>query len=40
MLVTEMGMVTEVRAKQYWNAKLPMLETELGMVTKGWQTDH
>ena len=32
MLVTELGIVTEVRPEQYWNAWLPMLVTELGMA--------
>ena len=32
MLVTELGMVMEVRAEQYSNALFPMLVTELGMV--------
>ena len=34
MLVTELGMVTEVRLLQPWKAELPMLVTELGMVTE------
>ena len=34
MLVTELGMVTEVRFQQPENADLPMLVTELGMVTE------
>ena len=34
MLVTELGMVTEVRLLQYSNAPRPMLVTELGMVTE------
>ena len=34
MLVTELGMVTEVKPVQYWKALLPMLVTELGMVTE------
>ena len=33
MLVTELGIVTEVRP-QYMKACVPMLVTELGMVTK------
>ena len=32
MLVTELGRVMEVRAKQFLNASYPMLVTELGMV--------
>ena len=32
MLVTELGMVMEVRALQYSNTWPPMLVTELGMV--------
>ena len=32
MLVTELGMVTEVREEQAWNASSPMLVTEWGMV--------
>ena len=32
MLVTELGMVTEVREEQLENALLPMLVTELGRV--------
>ena len=32
MLVTELGMVMEVREEQPWNAPPPMLVTELGMV--------
>ena len=32
MLVTELGMITEVREEQYSNARSPMLVTELGMV--------
>ena len=32
MLVTELGMVTEVREEQSPNAESPMLVTELGMV--------
>ena len=34
MLVTELGMVMEVREEQYLNAMSPMLVTELGMVTE------
>ena len=34
MLVTELGMVTEVRPEQPENAYVPMLVTELGMVTE------
>ena len=34
MLVTELGMVTEVREEQPRNADSPMLVTELGMVTE------
>ena len=34
MLVTELGMVTEVRPEQSRNAELSMLVTELGMVTE------
>ena len=34
MLVTELGMVTEVRPEQNRNALSPMLVTELGMVTE------
>ena len=34
MLVTLLGMVTEVRPEQYENAELPMLVTLLGMVTE------
>ena len=34
MLVTELGMVTEVRPEQPEKALLPMLVTELGMVTE------
>ena len=34
MLVTELGMVTEVRPVQSENAPLSMLLTELGMVTE------
>ena len=33
MLVTEWGMVTEVRLEQPENASFPMLVTELGMIT-------
>ena len=33
MLVTEFGMVNEVRFRQLRNALLPMLVTKLGMVT-------
>ena len=32
MLVTELGMVTEVRPMQPWNALPSILVTELGMV--------
>ena len=31
-LVTELGMVMDVKPPQFWNAELPMLVTELGMV--------
>ena len=31
MLVTELGMVTEVRPLHHWKASFPMLVTELGM---------
>jgi hypothetical protein len=34
MLVTELGMVTEVKPLQCQKASLPMLVTELGMVTE------
>ena len=34
MLVTELGMVMEVRPLQPSKAKSPMLVTELGMVTE------
>ena len=34
MLVTLLGMVTEVRPVQPWNAEPPMLVTLLGMVTE------
>ena len=34
MVVTELGMVTEVRPEQLLKAELPMLVTELGMVTE------
>ena len=34
MLVTEFGMLTEVRLEQPQNAHSPMLVTELGMVTE------
>ena len=34
MLVTEFGMVTEVKPVQPWKALLPMLVTEFGMVTE------
>ena len=34
MLVTLLGIVTEVRREQYWNAKFPMLVTLLGIVTE------
>ena len=34
MLVTELGMVTEAREEQPWNASSPMLVTEWGMVTE------
>ena len=34
MLVTEFGMVTEVRPEQPSNAKFSMLVTEVGMVTE------
>ena len=34
MLVTELGIVTEVRPEQYLNALLPMPVTELPMVTE------
>lgn len=40
MLVTELGIVTEVRAEQYRNASFPMLVTELGMVTEVAQGLH
>ena len=33
MLVTELGMVTDVSPVQNWKARSPMLVTELGMVT-------
>ena len=32
MLVTELGMVTEVRPEQLKNAYSPMLVTELGII--------
>ena len=32
MLVTELGMVTEVRPEHLANASLPMLVTELGIL--------
>ena len=31
MFVIELGMVTDVKPLQLWNARDPMLETELGM---------
>ena len=34
MLVTELGMVTEVKLLHSEKAKLPMLVTELGMATE------
>ena len=34
MLVTELGIVTEVRPEQPENAHTPMLVTELGMVAE------
>ena len=34
MLVTELGMVTEVRPEQLLNVAIPMLVTELGIVTE------
>jgi hypothetical protein len=34
MLVTELGMATEVRAEQMLKALLPMVVTELGMLTE------
>ena len=34
ILVTELGMVTEVRLEQSWNALSPILVTELGMLTE------
>ena len=34
MLVTELGMVMEVREEQPMNAYSPMVVTELGMVTE------
>ena len=34
MLVTELGMVTEVREEQPLNADSSMLVTEVGMVTE------
>jgi metal-sulfur cluster biosynthetic enzyme len=34
MLITELGMVTEVRLMQPEKAQLPILVTELGMVTE------
>ena len=34
MLLTELGMVREVREEQSLNAKYPMLVTLLGMVTE------
>ena len=34
MLVTELGIVTEVRREQPENAEFPMLVTELGIVTE------
>ena len=40
MLVTELGMLTEVRPEQYWNAYPFMLVTELGMVTEVAQGLH
>ena len=33
MLVTELGIVIEVRLSQYANASSPILVTELGMLT-------
>ena len=34
MLVTELGIVTEIRPVQRENADCPMLVTELGIVTE------
>ena len=34
MLVTLLGIVTEVRDSQYWKAQSPMLVTLLGIVTE------
>ena len=34
MLVTLLGIVTEVRPLQYWKAEFPMLVTLLGIVTE------
>ena len=34
MLVTELGIVIEVREPQYQNARSPMFVTELGMITE------
>ena len=34
MLVTELGIVTEVKLLQYWKAFSPIEVTELGMVTE------
>ena len=33
MLVTELGIVTDVNPLQFWKAHGPMLVTELGMVS-------
>ena len=34
MEVTELGIVTEVKPMQFWNAEPPMEVTELGIVTE------
>lgn len=34
MLVTELGILTEVREEQYYNALSPILVTEFGIVTE------
>ena len=34
MLVTELGIVTDVKPEQPENAEFPMLMTELGIVTE------